>query len=422
MPSAPSKTGELELGDLAAHLPEFAGRLRQRHGFLIGAGEVQDALRAMQAVNVLDREQLKDALRAVLIASPEQGRTFDAEFELYFGRQALPPPQLPPLLPQIGADLQPETAPAQQGKKTGELQAQHSEHPTEMGELGDLAQLPQGQTGEADEQESRQTLLSRLSPNAGEGGSLSAAGSDLPELLRAASGLIRAVRLGHSRRKVPRPYGPKLDIRRTLHAARRTAGDPAELHWLGRPVRSPRFLIVLDGSRSMGQDSTRLLRFAFALYLRSKRVEVYAFSTGLTRLTPLLRASHPETPLTLPAEANAQGQAWGGGTRIGESLLRLARDERAHVTRDTAVFILSDGLDTGDPALVSRAMQDLGRRAGLLVWLSPLAGHAQYRPIQRAVKAALPYLDALLPAATNADLLNLPRALREGRGGRSYER
>lgn len=406
----------VELGDLAAHLPEFAGRLRLRHGFLIGAGEVQDALRAVQAVNLLDRRQVKDALRAVLIASPEQGRTFDAEFEAYFRSGSLPPPQLPPIVPKTEADLQPEAAPAKQGKKAGEQPQARPQQATEEGELSDLQQLPHGETGEADEQGSHQTLLSRLSPHAGEGGALTATGDDLPELLRAASGLIRALRLGHSRRKVPRPYGSKLDIRRTLHAARRTAGDPADLRWLGRPTRSPRFLIVLDGSRSMGQDSTRLLRFAYALHLRSKRVEVYAFSTGLTRLTPLLRASRPDTPLHLPAEATAQGQAWGGGTRIGENLLRLAREERARVTRDTAVLILSDGLDTGDPALVSRAMQDLAHRAGLLVWLSPLAGHAQYRPIQRAVQAALPYLDALLPAATNADLLNLPRALREGRG------
>lgn len=402
--------------ELTAQMTTFAGRLR-RQGFLLGPGEITDALRALQNVNILERREVKDALRAVLIASPEQARLFDAEFELFFRLGHLPPPQLPPLLPQVPGQTPPEAAPPKPKPKqdTEEKPAPAGQASELQGEddTGDGQGNPQGE-GQDSADASPQALLTRLSPNAGESGAVHADGDDLPELLRAASALIGAVELGYSRRKVPRPRGQKLDGRRTLHAASRTAGDPVNLRWLGRPRRTPRFLIVLDGSRSMGQDATRLLRFAYALHLRSRRVEVYAFSTELTRLTPTLRATRPGEPLHLPDP----GSAWGGGTRIGENLLRLTRGTaaagRAHVNRDTAIFILSDGLETGDPEPVARALRDLHSRAGLIVWLSPLAGMPGYQPIQRAIAAALPYLDALLPAASSADLLALAQRLRRG--------
>ena len=98
------------LGDLAAHLPEFAARLR-RHQFVLGAGEITDALRALRAVQVLERHEVKDALRAVLTSRPEQGPVFDAEFEAYFGANALPPPPLPPPLPRPRPAHPPKAAP-----------------------------------------------------------------------------------------------------------------------------------------------------------------------------------------------------------------------------------------------------------------------------------------------------------------------
>lgn len=399
---------------LTTQITAFVGQLR-RHGFLLGPGEITDALMALQNVNILERREVKDALRAVLIASPEQGHIFDAQFEVFFGLGHLPPPQLPPLLPQTPSPTPPEAAPPepkpQQDTQEKPAPAQQASGIQGEDDQQDGSGEPQGE-GQDSPDAASQTLRTRLSPNAGEGVAPRAEGDDLPELLRAASALIQAIELGYSRRKVPRPRGQKLDGRRTLHAASRTAGDPVNLRWLDRPRRTPRFLIVLDGSRSMGADATRLLRFAYALHLRSRRVEVYSFSTELTRLTPLLRATQPGAALNLPE----LGGAWGGGTRIGENLLRLTRANetggRAPVTRDTAVFILSDGLETGDPELVGRALRDLRHRAGLVVWLSPLAGLPEYQPLQRAIVAALPYLDALLPAASSADLLALPRALR----------
>ncbi|GGM52431.1 hypothetical protein GCM10008956_30650 [Deinococcus arenae] len=406
---------------LAAQVTAFAGRLRQRHGFLIGPGEVRDALRALDLVDVLSRRELRGALRAVLTAGPEQGRTFDLEFNAFFRAADQPPPTLPPLRPETPAPAEPDPDGKEQeqpDREPGDPETRPEQAPSTPqagsdpgGDLPDGDALQDGQESDEGDEQDAPVMQARVSPNAAPGEALRIDSGDLGSLLRAATGLIRALELGRARRLRPLPRGSKLDARRTLHAAARTAGDAVHLRWLGRPRRAPRFLLVLDGSRSMGRDATLLLRFAQALHLRSRRVEVYAFSTGLTRLTPLIRGAAPGQPLTLPD----LGDAWGGGTRIGENLLKLARDERGRVNRDTVVLILSDGLDTGDPALVGRALRDLRRRAAGVVWLSPLAATPGYRPVQRAVAAALPHLDALLPAGGPDDLHALGRRLRAAR-------
>lgn len=405
--------GDRARADLQDRVVALVAHLRVSHGFRVGPGEAAAALEALGAVNLGQRREVRDALRAVLTARREEAPVFDAAFDAFFRLREGPlPPRLPPLLPQTEAPLSPPPpAPAAPGQP-----GEQRPTPAQAADLNDEeAQVPSPLRPNPDREAGGEpdtpaaVLIARQSPQAGAGGRAPTQGDDLPGLLRAASALVRAVELGRARRLVPQPRGPRLDARRTLRAAARTAGDPARLRWLGRPRRSPRFVLVLDGSRSMGGSAELLLRFAHALHLKARRVEVYAFSTDLTRLTPHLRRAVPGAPLALPD----LGEAWGGGTRIGESLLRLAREERGRVTRDTVVLILSDGLDTGTPETLTRALRDLRARAGLLVWLSPLASLPGYQPVQRAVVAALPHLDAFLPAANLHDLHALPGRLRQ---------
>jgi uncharacterized protein with von Willebrand factor type A (vWA) domain len=90
---------------------------------------------------------------------------------------------------------------------------------------------------------------------------------------------------------------------------------------------------------------------------------------------------------------------WSGGTRIGESLARFVQ---LHLTElvdgQTVVVILSDGLDRGDVLPLAGAMRAIRARARRVVWLNPLAGDRRYEPTARAMAAALPHIDRLLPA------------------------
>jgi uncharacterized protein with von Willebrand factor type A (vWA) domain len=104
---------------------------------------------------------------------------------------------------------------------------------------------------------------------------------------------------------------------------------------------------------------------------------------------------------------------WSGGTRIGECLAEfVANHLEATVDTRTVVLILSDGLDRGDVAPVAEAMKALQRRARRVVWLNPLAGDERYEPTARAMAAALPYIDRLLPAHDLASLEQILWAFR----------
>ena len=80
------------------------------------------------------------------------------------------------------------------------------------------------------------------------------------------------------------------------------------------------------------------------------------------------------------------------------------------VNSRTAIVIVSDGYDTGAPALLAEALATLRRRARRIVWMNPLCGRAGSPPEAQGIRAALPYLDLHAPGATLRDIERvLPR-------------
>jgi uncharacterized protein with von Willebrand factor type A (vWA) domain len=92
-------------------------------------------------------------------------------------------------------------------------------------------------------------------------------------------------------------------------------------------------------------------------------------------------------------------QGIGGGTRIGESLATFNRwHARRVVNSRTAVMIVSDGYDTGEPELLSAQMRRLRQRCRRIIWLNPLIGWKSFSPDARGMQAALPHVDLFAPA------------------------
>ena len=74
------------------------------------------------------------------------------------------------------------------------------------------------------------------------------------------------------------------------------------------------------------------------------------------------------------------------------------------VSKRTIVIIISDGWDRGEIDVLDREMRRLTSRARRVIWLNPLLGSPGYKPIDRGMKTALPYLDGFM-AAHNLDAL-----------------
>jgi uncharacterized protein with von Willebrand factor type A (vWA) domain len=52
---------------------------------------------------------------------------------------------------------------------------------------------------------------------------------------------------------------------------------------------------------------------------------------------------------------------------------------KRYVNHQTVVIILSDGWDTGNPEVLSNAMETLHKQAHKILWLNPLAGNPNFQ-------------------------------------------
>jgi uncharacterized protein with von Willebrand factor type A (vWA) domain len=194
-------------------------------------------------------------------------------------------------------------------------------------------------------------------------------------------------------------------LRRALAAG----GEALRWRWLRR-VRRPRpIVLICDISGSMERYSRFMLRFAHALRRSGARVEVFVFATRLTRITRQLELRTADAALRRVAERVVD---WSGGTRIGECLRELnQRWVRRTVRSGAVVLLVSDGWERGDPVLLAREMATLQRSCYRLIWLDPLASRPGFEPTTVGLRAALPYIDDLVPCASVISLKEMAERL-----------
>jgi uncharacterized protein with von Willebrand factor type A (vWA) domain len=228
---------------------------------------------------------------------------------------------------------------------------------------------------------------------------------ELAEAARIAERLARAIRDRRSRRRRAARRGDALDLRRIARRSLARGGEPIDLLRRRRPERPMRIVAILDVSGSMELYARIFIAFLKGLIGSGLNADAYLFHTRLIRVSEALR--DPD-PLRAAARLSLMVQGFGGGTRIAASLARF-NDSHAKGTVNgrTVVLILSDGYDTDPPEALGAELSRLKRRAGRIVWLNPLKGWRDYAPVARGIAAALPHVNAHLPANTLASLAAL---------------
>jgi uncharacterized protein len=373
------------LTGLVGHLARFAGALRGA-GVAVSLSDEADGLTALTLIDLGDRDEVRRALKTTLKIRPRDAARFEEIFDRMWrvgqapapDHPALRAPRLdrPPMRPKpVGGPPRPrrsetgvETAVPEGGEEPGySPEAVLRRKPFEECSTADLLAMEQ--------------LLARL-----------------------------ALRLAtrRSRRRVPVRGRGEADLRRSFRRALAHGGEFLSLARRARPIERPRLVVLCDTSGSMDPHARFLLGFVLALRRVApirKSSEVFAFNTSLVRLTPWLRPGRVDLVLDRLA---ASVPDWSGGTRIGECLADfVANYLDSTVDGQTVVLILSDGLDRGDVAPLAGAMRAIRARARRVYWLNPLAGDARYEPTARAMAAALPYVDRLLPAHNLESLARL---------------
>lgn len=360
-PEAP--TLEDRAGD---RLAGFATFLRA-NGFGVGAGDAVQVLRAAGQVGVLDAQLLRWSLKALLCGRCDEWRRFDELFDAWFlpaNRWAAPQAR----------EAQSATAAAQAAPgAVGQARQEEGDPLRPRSAASRLESLSATDFRELGEREHA---------------------LDLEALMRRFARQLKHLRL---RRMARTRHGRRLDLQATIRRSVASGGTPFHLAWQAPRRVRPRLVLLLDVSRSMAAYSFFYLRLARALGGELADVHSFIFHTRITGVSEALRDADP---WRAQERLHLLAQGWGGGTRIGESLAQFNREHAPRLVHSrTAVLILSDGYDTGDPEVLSDALATLRRRARRIVWLNPLCRRPGYAPVSQGMQAALPHLDLLAPGA-----------------------
>jgi uncharacterized protein with von Willebrand factor type A (vWA) domain len=359
-------------GALSANLINF-GRVLRDAGLDVTAGRLIDAGRSLALVGATAREDARAALRANLVSDHDQLPLFDALFDAYW--RGADEPVDPLLLAQ--ADDHRSATPPTTSATSSRLAAL----------LPRTAHAPHGENPEAT---AGATDLITVKDFAGY------TDADLPRARRAVRRIAPRLASALARRRRQSRRGDDIDLRRSLSRAARHGGEVLHLIRRRRRVRRLRLVLLCDVSGSMDRYSRELVQFLFAVQSELRGVSTFVFSTRLHDVTHLLKTRSFDEALS---RLSRDVDAWSGGTSIGRCLLQFERHyARMRVDSRTVVVIISDGWERGDTDQLRAAMAGLKRRARRVLWLNPLLGHPEYRPLARGMATALPYVDAFLPA------------------------
>jgi uncharacterized protein with von Willebrand factor type A (vWA) domain len=393
--------------DVAA-LAAGLGTALHAAGLPVGPDRCERMARAVTVMAASSVADLHACALATLVSDPSQVNTFEQVFAALFG-VAPPPLRGMPTAPPRAAlrndqDGGPPPTRGQQGLEGWQSSLQ----------IADTGSAPP----DGEEPEPGAPGVHRVASAAER-----LRGRDFNELspdeLRQLVALMREMALSVPPRRTRRYRrardGKRPDLRGTLRQARRSGGETIRLARQAPRVRPRRLVVLCDISGSMEPYARALLMLLYCInggQLRGgpSRPEVFSFATRLTRLTSAMAAASPETML---AKAGEAAPDWSGGTRIGAALKEFNdRFGCRGMARGAVVLIISDGWETGDPALLGAQMGRLSRVAHRIVWANPRTQSTRYSPEVGGMAAAWPYCDAVVSAHRIDALDDLLAALR----------
>ena len=360
-------------------LAAFAHTLRD-NGFKVGLAETRDALSVLASSAAARPSSFKPALRALFCATHSDWEKFDEIFEAFWRARDMRSRQT---LSGVPAE---NRAPPRRIAEADAAQAPSGlpDH-VERGADGDVAGGRGRREGASLAENIATTDLRHIVDPA-----------DIARTHELAARLARTMRTRLLRREQVRKRGRRLDLRRTIHRNISHGGTLIDLAWRKRKEKPLRLVMLLDASGSMSLYTAFFVRFLHGVVDAFREAEAFVFHTRLAHVSASLR----DRDVTRAVEKLAlMAQGIGGGTRIGESLATFNRwHARRVINSRTAVMIVSDGYDTGEPERLGAEMRRLRRHCRRIIWLNPLIGWRDYSPQARGMQAALPYVDLFAPA------------------------
>lgn len=348
---------------LTAQLTDFGRYLRSK-GYDVSPSREAMALEAISS-NLRSRESFKGALKGIFPTDRKTFLQFDEHFEQYFTERKK----------GVNSKIK------EQGREVKKKAKPQSE-----AAFRSIKNWIHGNRKEEEEL-------------AAYGGELKLTHKDLStfseEDLKASEKLIRQlarqVKQKASRRKILSARSTRPDLRATIRKNLKYGAEINELVFTQPKPKPVKIVLLTDVSRSMEIYSRFFVQFMYAFEKVYPKIDTYVFSSSLTKISDEIHGKDFKKAF---ANLGDYVPNWCGGTKIGKSLNEfVSKKINQRIDNKTIVMIVSDGLDTGDPTLVSQSLKVIKKRAKKIVWINPLAGNPDYRPKAAAMEAALPYIN-----------------------------
>jgi uncharacterized protein with von Willebrand factor type A (vWA) domain len=401
---------DIERGErLLYRLTEF-GRLLWEVGINVGPRKMLDLAETLNYIDITDQVDFYNTLKCSLLSKHEQEPIFNQMFDYYWFRRD------------------------KQGKKEnmpGTVKREERQMRRPPSELKRLAEhLNTSEQRKELRAEMRETERRRKSDNwdrddDDEGNPQGTAYSAIERLMKKdfenftweevqeAKKLMAEMRwnlgMRRTRRKAPARSGSYPDMRRIVRRNLKHGAELIELTWRETKYKPRPLVIICDISGSMSLYSRLLLHFIHTISNGLMNVEAFVFGTRLTRITRQLKRRDVDDAIR---DVSKSVQDWSGGTRIGDAIHFFNHKWAKRVLgRGAVALIISDGWDRGDPHVLQIEMDRLQHSCHRLIWLNPLLGSPDYRPLTIGMKTALPFIDDFLPAHNLDSLMSLGNLL-----------
>ena len=410
----PLRPLELERGErLLYRLTEF-GRILWEVGIDVGPRKMLDLAETLKYVDITNKEDFYNTLKCSLLAKHEQEALFNQMFLYYWymrdrqnkkdenprgaakrdeRQMRLPPSERKRLAEHLNAN--------EQQRKDLRSEMRQSERPRRAHERID----EEDDDDNAQPQGTAYSAIEMLRKKDFE--------SFTWEEVQEAKKLMAEMRwhLGQrpTHRKAPSRKGSYPDMRRIVRRNLKYGAEILELTWRETKQKPRPLVIICDISGSMSLYSRLLLHFIHTISNGLMNVEAFVFGTRLTRITRQLKKRDVDDAVR---DVSRSVQDWSGGTRIGDALHYFNHYwARRVLGRGAVVLVISDGWDRGEAGVLEVEMDRLQHSCHRLIWLNPLLGSPDYRPLTIGMKTALPYIDNFLPAHNLDSLINLGNLL-----------
>jgi uncharacterized protein with von Willebrand factor type A (vWA) domain len=366
-------------GRIADNIVYFARALRKA-GLRVGPASVKDAIEAVLAAGIGNRDDFYWTLHAVLVSRHEDHATFDEAFRLFWKSRELIEKMLAMFSPVAPDNREKQKPRAAESRVADAMFEGHNKNrkPQEVPEV---------------EVDARFTFSGNEVLRGKDFAQMTAA--EIADAKRAIAELRLPFDMVRTRRFRPDPHGRRADPRAMMRSALRTGGDlivpkfrsPREVH--------PPLVVLADISGSMSQYTRIFLHFLHALAEKRRRVHTFVFGTRLTNLTRQMRHRDPDEAL---ANCSSAVKDWSGGTRIGDTLAEFNRLwSRRVLGQGAVVLLITDGLERDDVAGLAEEMERLKKSCRRLIWLNPLLRFDGFEARARGVRTMLPYVDEFRP-------------------------